>query len=141
VKRVWARRACCACDSPSVFLVPVGLVFFQVASFARQQRPQPWPRYFWSNSMTNVRRSCPISTRSGEEHPNHSLASLAEPRSSRSDSCAPRCYAWSRAGHPRREVSSSGVGGSIQMQISIPHLPDPDMSFGLRGFYQTPWPS
>jgi hypothetical protein len=32
--------------------------------------------------------------------------------SPRSDSGPPRCYAWSRAGHPRGDASGSGGGGS-----------------------------
>jgi hypothetical protein len=85
-------------------------LFVQVAGFARQARPQSRPRYFWTHSEAKVRLCCPHLNPLNKGDPSHSLAALAEPRSSRSDSGPPRCSAWSRAGHPRREASGSGGG-------------------------------
>jgi hypothetical protein len=59
-----------------VVLVPVGLVFVQVAGFTRQARPESRPRYFSAVSEIKVRLCCPNSTRSVDGDPSHSLVSL-----------------------------------------------------------------
>jgi hypothetical protein len=40
-------------------------------------------------------------------------------RSPHSDSGFPPCYAWSRAGLPRREASGSGGAGAIHMRLKL----------------------
>jgi hypothetical protein len=89
-----------AWDSLSLPLVPWHLVFVQAVGFTRQVRSQSRPRYFWTQSETEVRPCCPHLNPRGTGGP-ESFARLA----------LTPCYACSRAEHPRRE--SSGFGGGV----------------------------
>jgi hypothetical protein len=90
-----------------------------------------------SGPTPRLRSACvaPISTRSVEGEPSHSLASLREPRSSRSDSGTPRCPAWSRSGHPRREASGTGGGrGDVNAHFILTFSLQKCQSEVLRNF-------
>jgi hypothetical protein len=52
------------------------LFWVQAPGVARQAPPQSRSRCFWAHSETQVRPCCPISTRSVEDDPSHSLVSL-----------------------------------------------------------------